>query len=141
MAIHPLAGKRVAIVNTSKDRHGHRFVFVQGPFSGTLRIPIEWTDLVVVPRPLSQDGMELKLDLRALINLSKSCQIAIKSWVDNSHSNWTMDGTNHQPNGIAHGCSKITGAEPIKKAKDCIGRSLGDAGSQVASRIKIGGSK
>jgi len=79
MPIHPLSGALVSVVRFERNyQHGGRYVVIDGPRGGALRLPIEWTDRGPPWVPPVVDGRPVRLAVRGLLLLARMVE-AVKA--------------------------------------------------------------
>ena len=44
LPVHPFHGMALAVMRLKRDHQGHRYVIVEHPHGGQLRLPLDWTD-------------------------------------------------------------------------------------------------
>jgi hypothetical protein len=93
MPIHPFKGMSLRVVREERDsRSGRRFVVVESPTAGDLRLPEEWTDQRPLPAPPLLDGHEVRLSARGLIQLAKATDDILGQALESSSTVSTLDG-------------------------------------------------
>lgn len=68
--IHPLRGQQLQVVVHVRTHDGQRFVDVQHPLGGAIRLPVDWTDLGASLMPPVIEGREVKLAIEVLLELA-----------------------------------------------------------------------
>ena len=76
LPIHPFAGMTLALVRVERDHQGHRYVIVEHPHGGQLRLPLDWTDRAAPAAPPQLNGRDVRLSLRGLRALAAAVGVA-----------------------------------------------------------------
>jgi hypothetical protein len=76
LPIHPFYGMTLAVVRMERDRQGRRYVTVEHPRGGNLRLPLDWTDRSAPTSPPTVNGQEVRVSLRGLRALAAAVAVA-----------------------------------------------------------------
>ncbi len=76
MPIHPFFGISLPIARIERVQGVLRYIVVEHPQDGLLRLPIEWTDQSIMPIPPKVQEVELKASAHELLKLSRACSAA-----------------------------------------------------------------
>lgn len=82
MPVHPLSGIPLAIVRMERDQHGRRYVTVEDPRGGNLRLPVEWTDRSAPTLPPKVEGQEVRVSIGGLRALASAVAVALARKLD-----------------------------------------------------------
>lgn len=132
MAVHPLVGRALDVRRRVRGPDGRLYVDVQHPDGGGLRLPIEWTDLVIAS---SEDRSPAKATAGALATLHARLATLSSEGVDRSGASGSSSVTEH-----AISRSRAASSTPSQSA-DALhdGSSRGGVGSARASGPDGGG--
>ena len=92
MPTHPFFGLRLPVIRSERTQGGRRFVLVQHPRDGFLRLPIEWTDRAPATIPPRVEGRDLCVDVRGLLKLAQACAAWSPEDLDIFISKQTLSG-------------------------------------------------
>lgn len=93
LPIQPFKGMSLRVVREEREsRSGRRFVVVESPIAGDLRLPEEWTDRRPLPAPPLLDGLEVRLSARGLVQLAKATDDILGQALESSSTVPTLDG-------------------------------------------------
>jgi hypothetical protein len=93
LAVHPFKGMTLRVVREERDRRsGRRFVVVETPTAGDLRLPEEWTDRVPQTAPPVRAGHEARLSARGLLQIARASETILARRLESSASKSTLDG-------------------------------------------------
>ena len=131
--IHPFFNYELPVVrNEREQRSGRRYVVVEHPTNGLLRLPVEWTDRAASPLAQRINNKELQVDFKRLKRLHQMCATALTDGLDSDHSGATITKSQQQirqQNGI---CGDNV-AHSLEGAKNSGHRCVGNVGAQTAS--------
>ena len=131
--VHPFFNRQLVVVrNEREQKSGRRYVVVEHPAGGLLRLPIEWTDQSAPQFAQRINGRELQLDLKRLQKLHQMCAVALGDRLDSDHSGRTITKPKReiqQRNGICGDNVVIS----IEDAEDTNRRCVGNIGAQTTS--------
>jgi len=83
MPIHPFRGAALQVVREERDRKtGRRYVVVEHPRTGHLRLPEEWTDRSPQGPPPVLAGQPVRLSARGLIRLADAIEVVVGKELD-----------------------------------------------------------
>ena len=138
MPIHPLNGVELPVVHFERDhQHGRRYVVVEHPRGGTLRLPIEWTDRGPPWVPPQVDGRPVRLAASGLLRLANAVHAAFDRTlaIAGPRSPDSSSGP-EGGNGDATTSSSGRADEPDRRRPQRSARRVGDARAQDASGSK-----
>jgi hypothetical protein len=137
--IHPFCGLRLPVVHAERDQSGRRFVLVQHPRDGFLRLPVEWTDRAATVVPARIAGRDLQVDVRGLLRLAQACSAWASKSLDIPISVQTLGSQSREHIRPMDGPCRDTVVEPPRRAEADGNQSLGDASAQAIADQKLGG--
>lgn len=76
MPIHPFFGLSLTVARIERVQGVLRYIVVEHPQDGLLRLPIEWTDQSIMPIPPKVQEVVLKTSAHELLKLSRACSAA-----------------------------------------------------------------
>lgn len=80
--VHPFYQQELIVIRYERDQSGARFVYVQHPRAGVLRLPIDWTNRGTKLNPPSVKGRDLLIDVKNLQKLAAACAVALAKDID-----------------------------------------------------------
>lgn len=136
MPVHPFVGMELAFVRIDRDQNGNRFVYVEHPKEGFLRLPISWTNLCHQKIPPQKNGKFLCIGIKQLFNLLTACASARNESLDIFVLKQRL--TEAKPSqGLAN---DVTGSDSFnRQANSCRRIDLGNVSSQNALSSEQGG--
>jgi hypothetical protein len=66
LSVHPFYGMALAAVRNERDQQGRRYVMVEHPRGGHLRLPLGWTDRSAPTSPPTVNGQKVRVSLWGL---------------------------------------------------------------------------
>lgn len=139
MPTHPFFGVRLTVARIERDQGGRRFILVQHPRDGFLRLPIGWTDRAAATIPPRVDGRDLQVDVLGLLKLTHACAAWSPDGLDICISKRTLDQLSQERIRPMDGPTRDTLVDSRGRAEAGGGPSLGDVGAQAAAKQKGGG--
>ncbi|MDP2703406.1 MAG: hypothetical protein Q8P98_15190, partial [Candidatus Rokubacteria bacterium] len=76
LPVHPFHGMALAVMRLERDHQGRRYVIVEHPHGGQLRLPLDWTDRAAPAAPPQLNGRDVRLSLRGLRALAAAVGVA-----------------------------------------------------------------
>lgn len=130
MPVHPFNGMVLRVVREERDwKAGHRYVVVEHPGAGHLRLPEEWTDRSPQTPPAMLEGHQVRLSARGLIRLAAAIEVVLGKELDPSSGVSTLGKQAGRARGIpAGGMVRPVGDDAAEAA-----RGVGHARPQSAA--------
>ena len=76
LPVHPFHGMALPVIRLERDQQGHRYVIVEHPHGGQLRLPLDWTDRAAPAAPPQVNGRDVRLSIRGLRALAAAVGVA-----------------------------------------------------------------
>ena len=76
LPVHPFHGMALAVMRMERDHQGRRYVIVEHPHGGQLRLPLDWTDRAAPAAPPQLNGRDVRLSIRGLRALAAAVGVA-----------------------------------------------------------------
>jgi len=140
MPTHPFFGQTLVIARLERSSHNKRYILVEHPKGGFLRLPIEWTDRSSSKVPPKFKNRILKAGIRELLKLSHACDAALKEDLDFA-SLRTKLGENPETNSDQSNGLGATSSNDFGRATENVGQCLGDSCAQNAEENCNGGAE
>ena len=138
MPTHPFFNQSLRISRIERGQRSKRFITVEHPKDGLLRLPIEWTDFSPLVVPSKVRNIELKAAVRELLKLALACAAATQENIDIQTSKSTLTVSPAESVGTKDGLF-ATDATALKRATSAANQSLGESCAQSASKVPDGG--
>lgn len=132
---------RLPFARLDRDQLGGRFIVVQYPRDGLLRLPVDWTDRGTPCIPPRAEGRELRVTVQLLLTLARACCAARLNGLDKSDGGRTLEPRIQDMAAPTDGPSSAAVVESIQPAEADTDRRLGDVGAQTVAEQSRGGDR
>jgi len=129
LPIQPFAGMALALVRLERDHQGRRYVIVEHPHGGQLRLPLDWTERAAPASPPQVNGRDVRLSIRGLRALAAAVGIARSRKLDLSEV------------GAAPSSQAEEASTPSARATGRVVRAVGRGAARPARRVGVSPAK